>query len=143
MLPLGSEWEYIDFSPDRVFHPYLSSRPDGINFRQWTLKLLERYRFVIGKLATNLRDGHNEISKLARPLGETPSAMVKLVTPTGAHKSFAELEAWRQYPVAGAPALLCLNDDVTSGHADVDALMIEFMQQRWRDPAGWEVDRRS
>lgn len=44
-LSLEERWEDGQFSIRAV----LGNSPRGVNVRDWTLRLLERYRFVIGK----------------------------------------------------------------------------------------------
>ena len=45
-LPLIKNWRDGDFSLRSV----IGSSLDGVNIRDWSLKLLQRYRFVIGTI---------------------------------------------------------------------------------------------
>lgn len=51
-LPLGSEWQKMDFSIPTVFASGFWGREEGgIRLRDWVQRMLERYRYVLGKLA--------------------------------------------------------------------------------------------
>ena len=43
-LPLNARWEDADFRIESVM-----SKAQGMSVREWTLRLLERYRFAIGE----------------------------------------------------------------------------------------------
>jgi hypothetical protein len=48
-LPLSSEWQHVDFSLAAVFASGFWTSENGINLREWVQRMLERYRYVIGK----------------------------------------------------------------------------------------------
>jgi hypothetical protein len=48
-LPLSSEWQDVDFSLAAVFASGFWTSQNGINLREWVQRMLERYRYVIGK----------------------------------------------------------------------------------------------
>jgi hypothetical protein len=52
-LPLSSEWEHVDFSLAAVFASGFWTSENGINLREWVQRMLERYRYVIGKARLN------------------------------------------------------------------------------------------
>ncbi|KAF8327155.1 uncharacterized protein EI90DRAFT_3156249 [Cantharellus anzutake] len=114
MLPLTKRWNICDYSLENVLAPYASSQ-EHINIRQWILRLLLRYRFVIGV---------------------TPSSFRRLKNPQQA-RSVLSLIPDRDDPQAG---LLCLNDNVGFGDLIVGNIMAEWMAERWWTPSPWELD---
>lgn len=66
-LPLDSTWSQIDFSLGNVLapwavntHPTTSERRKSlkgtVNVREWTMRAMARYRFVLGALLHDFRD---------------------------------------------------------------------------------------
>ncbi|EJD55589.1 hypothetical protein AURDEDRAFT_179322 [Auricularia subglabra TFB-10046 SS5] len=106
MLPLAAKWQDADFALDAVL-------PAGADPRAWTLRLLHRYRFV---------------------LGDTPNRFVSLASQWQAKNTLAKLDA-----DADKFSLLCINDDITRQAKDVDRLFRDWLEKRWGKPAAWEV----
>ncbi|KAF7972373.1 hypothetical protein HWV62_18078 [Athelia sp. TMB] len=105
-LPLQRE---DDFGLVRV----LGARGGGVvNVRAWTLRLLERYRFVIGDSGT---------------------AFVMIQQPSDVTK---HLFGWmaRDWWLS----LVCVNDDIMKDPARSDALIRQWEAARWPAPAAWE-----
>jgi len=44
-LPFSGRWQDVDFSLKSILHPFGS-----VNIRAWAIRLVERYKFVIGEL---------------------------------------------------------------------------------------------
>ncbi|KAI0312167.1 hypothetical protein OF83DRAFT_683401 [Amylostereum chailletii] len=111
-LPLVSEWKDVDFSLYGVFA--YGRKP--FNLREWTLRVLDRYRFV---------------------LGESSSQFQFLTSERQAKKAVAEVEE-------GKPSLLCMNDDLNSWANTENVLHIlhDWQEGRFPEPAGWEGDHR-
>ncbi|GJE97686.1 hypothetical protein PsYK624_139070 [Phanerochaete sordida] len=106
-LPLAPRWEDAQFSLQAVLGP----SPRDINVREWTLRLLERYRFVIGY---------------------TPYAFVMLENYENARGALGWIDSY------GDAALLCINDDVQDGEDRVSGLFRDWQERRWHRPAAWE-----
>ena len=49
-LPLGSTWQDLDFSLEKVLAPWarLSDNRPSVDIRTWVMRALDRYRFVLG-----------------------------------------------------------------------------------------------
>jgi len=57
-LPFSTEWQLVDFSLASVFASGFWTGENGVNLRAWVQRMLERYRYVIGKhLCTRSRFG--------------------------------------------------------------------------------------
>jgi len=104
-LPLVDNWQKGDFSIAGVLG---SSK---VNIREWTMQLLQRYRFVIG---------------------DTPSIFTFLTDP-GATQN--ELRRIDRHPNV---ALLCINDDVKFGDERIAEMMKAWQARWWPQPASWE-----
>ncbi len=61
-LPLGSDYRDIDFSLDSVMGPWLAEvsirRGLGaaVSVREWTMMVIQRYRYVVGEWASSTRN---------------------------------------------------------------------------------------
>ncbi|KAI0345638.1 hypothetical protein BDW22DRAFT_1481867 [Trametopsis cervina] len=109
-LSLEPKWQDADFSLRAVI------TTPGANIREWTLKLLQRYRFE---------------------LAYTPYAFVMLESLDNARGA---LEWVDSYTTA---AMVCVNDDVPEGPAqsEVSDYFISWQEKRWSRPANWERKR--
>ncbi|CAE6520913.1 unnamed protein product [Rhizoctonia solani] len=106
-LPLVSDYRSGDFSLKAV----VGDSTDDIRF--WTVKMLQRYRFV---------------------LGDTPSIFAMVTSTYSAETPF---KAMRNDP---SIALLCLNDDLSGSDAEAaDKALRREQDKRWPHPAAWEV----
>jgi len=112
-LPLVSNFHDGDFSLRRVVGPWAetSASEGGVSVREWTLQLLQRYRFVVG---------------------ETPWKFSVLYNEGDARRTVAEVERDKSL------ALLCINDDVEKGE-QVDSILIRWLRKRWPTAASWEA----
>ncbi|KAG8689204.1 hypothetical protein FRC11_003783 [Ceratobasidium sp. 423] len=106
-LPLVSDYRTGDFSLNAV----VGDSTDDI--RLWTVKMLQRYRFVIG---------------------DTPSIFAMV---TSSYSAEAPFRAMGNDP---SIALLCLNDDLYGSDAEAaDKTLRREQDKRWPHPAAWEV----
>ncbi|KAF8517672.1 hypothetical protein BU17DRAFT_49433 [Hysterangium stoloniferum] len=106
-LPLVSDWREGNFSLQSV----LPSQ-GSVNIRAWTIRMLERYRFVIG---------------------DTPIRF-HMVTSFPAAKEHLKL-----IDEDPKTALLCLNDNLSGQNVDnADQLLREWQERRWGTKAAWE-----
>ncbi|KAF8710456.1 N-acetylglucosamine-1-phosphate transferase alpha and beta subunits, partial [Rhizoctonia solani] len=106
-LPLASDYRTGDFSLKAVVG---DSTKD---FRFWTSKMLQRYRFVIG---------------------DTPSVFAMVKSASDAKKAFNSMKA------DPSIALLCLNDDIRGSQAEeADKALRREQEKRWPHAAAWEV----
>ncbi|KAI0029587.1 hypothetical protein K488DRAFT_56067, partial [Vararia minispora EC-137] len=105
-LPVVADWRDTDFSLAGV----LQNGTDDV--RAWVLRLLDRYRFV---------------------LGSTPSEFVFLTGAASASRAAGKLRPDAEI------ALACINDDVSGDAARVYEIMLEWQKSRWPDKARWEV----
>lgn len=106
-LSLEQRWEDGEFSMRSV----LGASSRDVNVRDWTLRLLERYRFVIGY---------------------TPYAFVMLENYENAQGALGWIDSYTD------ASLLCINDDVQDGEERVSELFHDWQERRWRRPAAWE-----
>lgn len=110
-LPKVPRWELGSFAlRDILSH---SPTPEVIDVRDWTLRMLHRYRFV---------------------LADSPYEFVFLEDDKTAQDAVDKLQGHDK-------AFACMNDDVESDvDADaVEAIMHEWQDMRWGEPAGWEA----
>jgi len=105
-LPLNDRWEDGQFMLSDVL-----SGMKNANVRQWTLRLLERYRFVIGNTPAHfaMLSGPSTFKSMLTHLNKNPDV-----------------------------ALLCINDDVALDDDKVAALFKQWASERWGTPAQWE-----
>lgn len=88
ILPLTDHWQYANFSAHSIIRPLQDQwrgthqEPNGrVSLRQWCIKLLSRYAYVLGgtewefELIQNLEDLEKAIAKVDTPQGE-PAALV-------------------------------------------------------------------
>lgn len=115
-LPLTDKWQDGKFALRDVLAPWGAADSREKNVREWTLRALERYRFVIGS---------------------TPSHFAMLSSPsdatTLAHKFSTKNMAKTDV------ALLCVNDDVVIDDDKVARLFKNWARERWGKKAAWEV----
>ncbi len=124
-LPLVDRWEDGDFSLKAVM-----SASKETSVRLWTLLLLERYRFVLGKLRVLYPHlFRSQVSHIA----DTPSHFAMLSGPSTVNIMAAQLA--RRPDVA----LLCINDDVITGHEEVVTMLKKWQSEQWSQPAEWET----
>ncbi|KIJ52435.1 hypothetical protein M422DRAFT_64923 [Sphaerobolus stellatus SS14] len=105
-LPLVSDWKKGDFTLRTAF----MASPEK-NVRKWTLRLLERYRFVIG---------------------QTPTRFHMITSVTGARNDLKAVDRDKNV------ALLCLNDNIVNQFTKVNAIMMAWQDQKWGTKAAWE-----
>ncbi|KAG8929980.1 hypothetical protein FRC02_004793 [Tulasnella sp. 418] len=105
-LPLTSNWEKTDFS--------LNSVTNTTNLRSWTIRLIHRYRFLIGL---------------------TPTTFTRLQGPAGTNHTLSQLSS---IPAANKSAMICINDDVEHQPELVGSIFRDWMQKEWPVPAQWE-----
>ncbi|EKM49625.1 uncharacterized protein PHACADRAFT_214165 [Phanerochaete carnosa HHB-10118-sp] len=105
-LPLNDRWEDGEFALSDVLRGTKHA-----NVRGWTLRLLERYRFVIGS---------------------TPGHFAMISGPSALNGMVAHL---KKNPDV---ALLCVNDDITVDDDKVTALFKNWASDHWGTPAQWE-----
>ncbi|KAF9818549.1 hypothetical protein IEO21_02654 [Rhodonia placenta] len=107
-LPLVQRWEEGDFSLQGVM-----GAAHEQNVRMWTLQLIQRYRYVIGK---------------------TSSSFERLETPDQTRDVVTRLSSNHDV------VLLCVNDDVTEGDDEVADMFRAFQDKQWGRAAAWEKD---
>lgn len=105
-LPIVDDWQRGDFSLRAV-----AVTEQDINLRQWTLQLLQRYRYVIG---------------------DTPSMFERISTPRQTDLIIKRVEKNRNV------ALLCINDDVARQDDEVGRILKRWLDKRWKRIAAWE-----
>ncbi|THH02656.1 hypothetical protein EW026_g250 [Hermanssonia centrifuga] len=105
-LPLEERWEDAEFN---VFSVMGASRET--NVRAWTLRLLQRYRFVVAY---------------------TPYAFVMLETVDNAQGALGWIDSYTD------ASMLCINDDVKEDEEEVTDIFRSWQERRWGKPAYWE-----
>ncbi|CAE6459063.1 unnamed protein product [Rhizoctonia solani] len=103
-LPLSSRWQDVDFRLS-------SAVPEWVNTRQFVLRMLQRYRFV---------------------LGDTPFVFAIINDPGSAAQNVKVIESRPEL------AILCVNDDVAEGDDSVRDILGQWMGGRWNQSAAWE-----
>ncbi|KAK0201124.1 hypothetical protein DFS33DRAFT_1479637 [Desarmillaria ectypa] len=119
-LPLASDYHDANFSLDSVMGPWLAEvsirRGCGaaVSVREWTMMVIQRYRYVVGELATRFAS----------------------ITTVGAARS--QLKGLRDNADL---RLLCINDDVekTSSVDKVNEILHQWFDEKWPSPAVWEA----
>ncbi|KAF8516808.1 hypothetical protein BU17DRAFT_92394 [Hysterangium stoloniferum] len=104
-LPLVSDWRQGEFSLRHV----LTQR--DVNIRMWTLRMLERYRFVIGETHTRF--------EIMSSYQATLNQLAKIQNDSDV-------------------ALLCVNDNIVQGLNTVDLALRSWQAKRWSEKAAWE-----
>ncbi|EJD47968.1 hypothetical protein AURDEDRAFT_162942 [Auricularia subglabra TFB-10046 SS5] len=102
-LPLASDWKQADYR--------LRAVVSGTNIREWTLRLLARYLFVIGS---------------------TPSHFLSISSPKQARNALAKVE------VEDGAALLCINDNIAIRPDETSRVFREWQEGIWGERMAWE-----
>ncbi|KAF8501253.1 hypothetical protein JB92DRAFT_2976612 [Gautieria morchelliformis] len=105
-LPLESDWRQCHFALQSVVQSN-----NIVNVREWTLQMLERYRFVIGQTSTLfyiIRSASDALIQLGRAKFEEDAA------------------------------LMCLNDNMDGFSPRAEKLLLDWQEGRWGRKAGWE-----
>ncbi|KAG7450868.1 uncharacterized protein BT62DRAFT_1001714 [Guyanagaster necrorhizus] len=120
-LPLTTEYHAKDFVLDTVMAPWAReafrrrgwASVEGINVREWTMMVLQRYRYVVGEL---------------------PFRFVSITDASEARSTVKELRENDKL------RLVCINDDVTeeSDVPAVDHALQGWFYEKWPTPAEWE-----
>ncbi|KAG9119574.1 hypothetical protein FRC07_005346 [Ceratobasidium sp. 392] len=106
-LPLVSDYRSGDFSLRGVLGD------SATDVREWTVRMLQRYRFV---------------------LGDTPSIFAMVRNVVTAEAAFDTMKA------DSSIALMCLNDDISTYEAEAtDGVLRREQERRWPRPAAWEA----
>ncbi|KAK0462958.1 uncharacterized protein EV420DRAFT_1521921 [Desarmillaria tabescens] len=119
-LPLASDYHDIDFSLDSVMGPWLAEvsirrgRGAAVSVREWSMMVIQRYRYVVGELATRFLS--------ITTVGSARSQLKSL-------KDNADLR------------LVCINDDVEkpSSVDEVNEMLHQWFDEKWPVTAGWEA----
>lgn len=105
-LPLVKRPEDASFTLPDVLREW-----GTVRVRDWVLRAMERYRFVIGN---------------------TPGHFGMLDTPKKAEFFFKRINADKKL------ALLTINDDVVMQEDLVDSIFRSFLEEKWSFPGAWE-----
>lgn len=105
-LPLSKVPDTDSFKLQRVLNG-----AGTIRVRDWVLRAMERYRFVIG---------------------DTPVRFGMLSSPLTTNRFFKKIQT------DDSLALLTVNDDVRIKADMVDFIFREFLEKRWQFPSAWE-----
>lgn len=123
-LPLTDRWEDGRFALADVVGSHRRT-----NVREWTVKLLQRYRFVIGMLPCSFKC---VVIDDIRCADDTPSLFAMITRP-----SYLRLMMF-QLKIHPEIALLCVNDDISVDEENTSMQFKTWAQQRWGNPAQWE-----
>ncbi|KZV97495.1 hypothetical protein EXIGLDRAFT_703164, partial [Exidia glandulosa HHB12029] len=107
-LPLVSDFMDGDFSVEAVV-------PPNADLRAWSVQLVHRYRYVIGRIF---------------------SGFSMLKNPEQAVDEFKRLEKDIK---SGWMGVVCINDDIVKGAPEVDKSFREWQESHWPQPAQWEM----
>lgn len=81
------------------------------SIRAWSLELLQRYRYVVG---------------------DTPALFERITSARAARSVLERIDRYKEN------ALLCINDDVSSGDEEVAVIMKQWQDRKWPRAASWE-----
>ncbi|KAI1789382.1 hypothetical protein LXA43DRAFT_893004 [Ganoderma leucocontextum] len=109
-LPLVDDWRDGRFA----LHDVMKYVPDT-SVREWSMRILQRYRYVIGG---------------------TPSMFEQLLNLQQVRGMLASVDRNKDV------ALLCINDDVTRDDAEISRYFRSWQDGRWSRAAAWESDVR-
>ncbi|KAH9849530.1 hypothetical protein C2E23DRAFT_737200 [Lenzites betulinus] len=107
-LPLVKDWHEGQFALRDVMKDAHTT-----NIREWSLMLLQRYRYVVG---------------------ETPSAFERLLSYSQVRSMLSGVDKKHDL------ALLCVNDDLARDDARVGTMFYNWQENRWPHAAAWESD---
>ncbi|KAI0629884.1 hypothetical protein C8Q77DRAFT_1065020 [Trametes polyzona] len=107
-LSLANDWHDAKFSLQDSMKEAHTAR-----VRDWSLMLLQRYRYVIG---------------------ETPSVFERLLSYSQVRDMISGIDNNEEL------ALLCVNDDLGREDERVSTLFYNWQEKRWPQPAAWESD---
>lgn len=124
-LSMEARWQDGDFRAQSV----MGASTRDVNVREWTLRLLERYRFVVGAFFPLAYD---TTAYAFSGLAYTPYAFVMLETVENAEGALGWIDSYRD------ASLLCINDDVREGEEEVSDMFRDWQDTRWGRPATWE-----
>ncbi|KAK0232724.1 hypothetical protein IW262DRAFT_1257949 [Armillaria fumosa] len=120
-LPLTTEYHAKDFVLDAVMAPWAReafrrrgwASVEGVNIREWTMMVIQRYRYVVGELP------------------------FRFVSITDANEARDTVEQLRENERL---RLVCINDDVVkeSDVPEVDRALQGWFHEKWPTPAKWE-----
>ncbi|KAK0440396.1 uncharacterized protein EV420DRAFT_1650528 [Desarmillaria tabescens] len=120
-LPLTAEYHAKDFVLDTVMGPWAReafrrrgwASVEGVNLREWTMMVIQRYRYVVGEL---------------------PFRFVSITDAREARDTVKQLRANERL------RLVCINDDVAkeSDVPEVDRALQGWFHEKWPIPAEWE-----
>lgn len=109
-LPLTPTWQEADFSLPAVMSTTALSGKK-VNLRHYTMRLLSRYLYVSGS---------------------SDAQFFELKNPSQTNKTLHDVDRRKNAAVLG------LNDNVEDGEGEVKALLGEWFERRWPQPAPWE-----
>jgi hypothetical protein len=109
----------------------LNEEVGTIRVRDWVLRAMERYRFVIGASEVSSRD-EKYSGGWWQLEGDTPVTFGMLASPLSTSRLFRKIDASPEL------ALLTINDDVTIKAEMVDQILRKFLNRRWQFPSAWE-----
>ena len=130
-LSLEERWQDGQFS----IHSTLATSSQDVNVRDWALRLLERYRFVIGESLQHLTKSTARLMMMMMTtlmLAYTPYAFVMLETVDNTHDALGWINSYRDV------GLVCINDDVREDEQEVTAYFREWQDKKWGRHAAWE-----
>jgi len=115
-LPLGTRWFDINYSLKDVALPwvYNGTQDSEINIREWTLRAMARYHFVLGSTAF-------EFLELNGPV----------TTKTKLYRLSNSIAAKRL-------AMICINDGMGWNAGQVESMFRDWMEKTWPNKASWE-----
>ncbi|KAI0788222.1 hypothetical protein C8Q74DRAFT_1196372 [Fomes fomentarius] len=107
-LPLVDEWQHGQFALRDV----MKYAPDT-SVREWSMRLMQRYRYVIGGTHQAFEQLHNlqQVRGVLAGIDRSPGI-----------------------------ALMCLNDDLTRDFDSVSQYLYRWFEKKWGEPAAWEMD---
>ncbi|THH15955.1 hypothetical protein EW146_g4612 [Bondarzewia mesenterica] len=121
-LPLASTWSDLDFSLTGVASQTGWPRDSR---REFSMRLIQRYSYVMGSLL---------YCPIVFP--SSPMQFATLKSPTQAVSEIGNLKE-------GGNAFICVNDDITGGHAQIDKTFSSWLQKTFPAALPFEIPRPS
>ncbi|PCH40334.1 hypothetical protein WOLCODRAFT_98719 [Wolfiporia cocos MD-104 SS10] len=130
-LPLVEDWQVGNFSLRAVI-----PRTHDVTAREWSLQLMQRYRYVIGRWHSSAKLSVQLMLFNVFPFaGDTPSMFERVSSPRNAASVLKKVERARSNI-----GLLCINDDVARANQDAEVTRVLklWLDTRWKRSAAWE-----
>jgi len=115
-LPLGTLWFNINYSLKDVVFPWINNgtQESTINLREWTLRAMARYHFVLGY------------------------STFEFIELQGIATTKSKLSHLSEFIAKDQVAMICINDGMSWNVDQIDSMFRDWMEKTWPEKASWE-----